>query len=140
MEPTDLDTQLAARPTLGRAPLRQRLASLTGTAAPKASAALLRLALAYELQARAHGHLSNRSSERLARASARASADAPPPRQRLVREWKGTLHTVIIESDETIRWDGKSWNSLSEVARAITGTRWSGPAFFGLSQKRRKSA
>ena len=112
MEPTDLDAELAALPALGRARAAPALASLTGTAAPKASAALLRLALAYELQARAHGHLSNRSSERLARASARACADTPPPRKRLVREWKGRLHTVIIESDETIRWDGRTWNSL----------------------------
>ncbi|RYG29209.1 MAG: DUF2924 domain-containing protein, partial [Burkholderiales bacterium] len=40
--------------------------------------------------------------------------------------------------DGVITWDGKPWNSLSEVARAITGTRWSGPAFFGL--KMRKAA
>ena len=54
---------------------------------------------------------------------------------RLVREWNGVLYVVTIEADHTVHWNGKSWNSLSEVARAITGTRWSGPAFFGLKQK-----
>ena len=54
---------------------------------------------------------------------------------RLVREWNGTLHVVTIGEDQVIRWDDRSWNSLSEVARAITGTRWSGPAFFGLKKK-----
>jgi hypothetical protein len=44
---------------------------------------------------------------------------------------------VIISEDEAVHWNGKRWNSLSEVARAITGTRWSGPAFFGLKQKSR---
>ena len=61
---------------------------------------------------------------------------AVQPGMRLVREWQGTLHVVTIEADNAVRWNGKAWNSLSEVARAITGTRWSGPAFFGLKQKK----
>ncbi len=40
-----------------------------------------------------------------------------------------------IGADKVIHWDDRTWNSLSEVARAITGTRWSGPAFFGLKRK-----
>lgn len=53
---------------------------------------------------------------------------------RLVREWQGRVHVVEVGDDEVIRWDGREWRSLSEVARAITGTRWSGPAFFGLKK------
>ena len=135
-----IDSDLAALASLTRAELRQKWSVMTASPAPRASAALLRLAYAYELQSRAHGGLSNRSSDRLTRASEAAALVGPPPRQRLVREWKGTLHVVTIESDETIRWNGKSCNSLSEVARAITGTRWSGPAFFGLKTKARRSA
>lgn len=45
------------------------------------------------------------------------------------------LHTVLVDEDGKIRWNGKTWRSLSEVARAITGTRWSGPGFFGLRDK-----
>ena len=54
---------------------------------------------------------------------------------RLVREWGGKVHVVLVGEDQVIRWDGREWKSLSEVARAITGTRWSGPAFFGLKKK-----
>ena len=58
---------------------------------------------------------------------------------RLVREWNGKAHVVTVEQGdggcEVIRWDGREWCSLSEVARAITGTRWSGPTFFGLKRK-----
>ena len=54
---------------------------------------------------------------------------------RLVREWGGKVHVVVVGEDQVIHWDGREWRSLSEVARAITGTRWSGPAFFGLKRK-----
>jgi hypothetical protein len=54
---------------------------------------------------------------------------------RLVREWSGRVHVVTVGEDQIIRWDDREWRSLSEVARAITGTRWSGPAFFGLKKK-----
>jgi hypothetical protein len=54
---------------------------------------------------------------------------------RLVRQWNGTVHVVIIGEDNVVRWNDEEWRSLSEVARAITGTRWSGPAFFGLKRR-----
>jgi hypothetical protein len=54
---------------------------------------------------------------------------------RLVREWSGKAHVVTIGEDKVIRWDEREWRSLSEVAKAITGTHWSGPAFFGLKRK-----
>ena len=54
---------------------------------------------------------------------------------RLVREWEGKLHVVTIDDTRVIHWNNRQWNSLSEVARAITGTRWSGPAFFGLKKR-----
>ncbi|WP_206436060.1 DUF2924 domain-containing protein [Altericroceibacterium xinjiangense] len=137
MKPTlDLDTELGALPTCSRAELRQRWTALTGKPAPKVSAALMRMALGAELQAHVYGGLSARTQQRLARAAGTSEAGATAPKQRLMREWKGVLHTVTIEADETIRWQGKTWRSLSEVARAITGTRWSGPAFFGLKQKK----
>ena len=47
----------------------------------------------------------------------------------------GKAHVVIVGDDGVIRWNDKEWRSLSEVARSITGTRWSGPAFFGLKRK-----
>lgn len=50
---------------------------------------------------------------------------------RLVREWNGKTYIVDIV-DEGYRWKDRVYNSLSEIAREITGTRWSGPRFFGL--------
>jgi hypothetical protein len=44
---------------------------------------------------------------------------------------------VSIGEGGAVEWNGKTWRSLSEVARAITGTRWSGPAFFGLKTAKR---
>ena len=60
------------------------------------------------------------------------------PGTRLVREWAGEAHVVIVGEDSCIRWRDREFGSLSEVARAITGTRWSGPAFFGLKTKARE--
>ncbi len=56
------------------------------------------------------------------------------PGTRLLREWHGVTYEVIIMKDGA-QCNGKYYRSLSEVARAITGTRWSGPLFFGLKKK-----
>jgi hypothetical protein len=50
---------------------------------------------------------------------------------KLIREWRGKVQEVVIVGDGYV-WEGKRYRSLSEIARAITGTRWSGPRFFGL--------
>jgi hypothetical protein len=56
------------------------------------------------------------------------------PGTRLVREWKGTIHEVIL-TDDGYEHQGKKYKSLSPIACAITGTHWSGPAFFGTAKK-----
>ncbi|MEQ8504353.1 MAG: DUF2924 domain-containing protein [Rhodospirillales bacterium] len=53
------------------------------------------------------------------------------PGARLVREWQGQAHHVEVLSDG-FAYEGETYGSLSEVARTITGARWSGPRFFGL--------
>ncbi len=55
------------------------------------------------------------------------------PGTRLVREWNGVTHTVVILA-EGVEWRGQRYRSLSVVAREITGAHWSGPRFFGLRQ------
>jgi hypothetical protein len=57
------------------------------------------------------------------------------PGTRFVREWRGTLHQVMI-LEEGVLFRGQHYGSLSEVARVITGSRWSGPRFFGLNASR----
>lgn len=133
-----LEVQLAALATMSSAQLRGRWSEVTGKPLPRISPSMLRLALAWELQASVHGGLSRRTSQRLDQlVAAKTSTTAARPGMRLVREWNGTLHVVTVGEDDVIRWNGIGWKSLSQVARAITGTRWSGPAFFGLKQKGR---
>lgn len=109
---------------------------LTGSVVPKISPGLLRLALAYEIQAKAYGGLSRKTQQALDQhRRGKTQTRSAQPGMRLVREWNGRTHVVIIGEDTVIRWNDREWRSLSEVARAITGTRWSGPAFFGLKRK-----
>jgi hypothetical protein len=58
------------------------------------------------------------------------------PGSKLVREWRGETHTVLVLEDG-FEWHGKRRPSLSSIAQEITGTQWSGPRFFGLRRKRK---
>ncbi len=127
--------EVAALEALPLADLRVRWTQLVGTPAPKIGTSMLRLALAWEMQARAQGGLSRGTSRALDQlARGRTRTDGVRAGMRLVREWQGRAHVIEVGEDEIIRWDGREFRSLSEVARAITGTRWSGPAFFGLKK------
>jgi hypothetical protein len=108
---------------------------------------LLTRGIAYKLQERAYGSLSTATARKLEQAGAYplsrgAVKPAPPislkPGTRLVREWRGVTHMVLIHSDG-IEWCGQRCRSLSLVARKITGARWSGPRFFGLRRRPRDS-
>lgn len=81
--------------------------------------------------------VTNKMERRLRDLAGGAVPMAPSTGTRLAREWQGKLHVVTVTDDHRFNWSARDWNSLSEVARAITGTRWSGPAFFGLKQKKR---
>ncbi len=131
-----VEQELAALTTCSSAQLAERWHEMTGAVVPRVSRRLLMLALAYELQVGAYGGLSRRAQQRLDQlAAAKTRTRDAQPGMRLAREWNGTVHVVTLDDAGTIRWNGKEWRSLSEVARAITGTRWSGPAFFGLKRK-----
>jgi Protein of unknown function (DUF2924) len=108
---------------------------------------LLIRGIIYQLQERAYGGLSTATARKLEQAAAdplgrAAVKPAPPislkPGTRLVREWRGVTHMVLIHVDG-IEWSGQRYHSLSVVAREITGARWSGPRFFGLRQRPRDS-
>ncbi len=114
----------------------------------RAQKELLVLMLAYRLQERAHGGLSKSARRRLA-TFAEKVAEAKPaqiratsrckPGTRLIREWRGETHVVSV-LDDGAEYRGTRYRSLSEIARKITGTRWSGPAFFGLKDRARQEA
>lgn len=136
MGEAELERELVALADLNWPQLRKRWSALTGGPAPQVKPKLLRLALAWELQAACHGGLARRTGQRLDQlANAKTSTRDARPGTQLVREWNGVLHIVTVDANSAIRWNGRTWRSLSAVARAITGTRWSGPAFFGLKQK-----
>ena len=97
-------------------------------------------ALAYHIQEKAYGGLKPAVRRRLlqlakdVQAGARIALLETPrikPGTRLVRGWRGDTHVVTVLEGE-FEYRNKRYGSLSEIARAITGTRWSGPAFFGL--------
>lgn len=105
------------------------------------SRALLHRALAYRIQANALGDLDRETLRALARMMGEGGEVIPMPDLRgrkpgtlLVREWQGAMHSVIV-LEEGFAWNGQTYPSLSEVARAITGTKWNGPRFFGLRDK-----
>lgn len=136
-----LDADLAALAALPPAQLRAEWLAVTSKPLPKVSPAMLRLALGYELQARALGGLSRGAQQRLGQAAAaKTQTRRTAPGMRLVREHNGAMHIVTIGENGEVQWNGKVWKSLSQVARTITGTHWSGPAFFGLKQSKRKAA
>lgn len=95
---------------------------------------LMRLQLAWRVQADAYGGLDVATRKALAR----KGATKPVGKElgigaRLTRNWKGKRIEVVVE-EEGFRWEGKHYPSLSATARAITGIRWNGPRFFGLRQ------
>ena len=57
----------------------------------------------------------------------------------LIREWRGVTHRVTVLDNDVV-YRGRRYRSLSEVARLITGTHWSGPMFFGLRNRRKEAA
>ena len=98
--------------------------------------------LAWKLQEAMFGGISKTAARRMAQLSAElidhgaikpAQTNAFKPGTRLVREWQGRVHEVVITEGGFI-WSGSTYSSLSQVARLITGTRWSGPRFFGLKE------
>jgi len=128
--------QISALDGMSSAALKAEWQRLTDTPPPRISPSMMRLALAFEWQSRTHGGLSRQVQQKLAQlAAGKTRTGEAKAGTRLVREWNGVTHVVTVGDDRIIRWNGREWRSLSEVARAITGTRWSGPAFFGLRQK-----
>jgi len=96
--------------------------------------------LAYRIQEREYGGLSHRARTRLKEIAAslrthkgpiRNTDSAPDTGTKLMRSWKGEVHEVLATASGYV-YRGKSYSSLSRIAREITGTRWSGPLFFGV--------
>lgn len=140
-----LAAEIAQLDGLGLEALRNLWRQRLGRPQHFASTEMTRLWLAWELQAKARGGFDPATRRRLKQLSNPSTSDAPPtspasgalkPGTVLTREWGGTIHRVMV-LEEGFAWAGQNYRSLSEIATRISGTRWSGPRFFGLKQHRR---
>ncbi len=136
--------QLAEVAELGMAELRDEWMALFGRPAPRLSRNLLARAVTHRIQEKAFGRLRPAAARRLRRlaggidgggANGPSAGPALKPGTRLLREWRGETQVVEV-THEGLVWKGNRYRSLSAVARAITGVRWSGPRFFGLTHQR----
>jgi hypothetical protein len=147
-----LDVEIAHLRSLDLVGLQARWKSIMGRpAAPHLPRHLLFGMLAYRIQADALGDLDAATVQLLERAAAvqsvedvlplvaaqdRRNQDVPPGTV-LTREWNGHLHRVMVV-ESGFAFEGKTFDSLSKIAFAITGTNWNGPRFFGLRTKTSK--
>lgn len=137
--PTEsVEEQIARLAAMSVSELRGTWREVYGADAPLAfSKDLLARALAYRLQEQAYGGLSA-ATTRLLRSLAKPGAE-PPRRVKvgsvIVREHKGVLHEVMVVPGG-FYWRGETYDSLSPIARKITGVSWNGPRFFGLRPRK----
>jgi hypothetical protein len=128
---------------------RQELLDLWQSAYQKAAPSGIRREvmipfLAYRIQENAFGGLKpsvRAELQRITRSLEGTDGRTQRPRRtrfkagtRLVRRWRGEIHEVAV-TEEGYAYRGAPYQSLSAVARLVTGTRWSGPAFFGLNKR-----
>jgi hypothetical protein len=132
--------------------LRARWQSVfQGPPLPHVPRHLLFAVLAFRIQADRFGDLDHETRKVLDRADSKESGSAMAGRLEsldrkradltpgtvLVREWNRQSHRVMVLA-EGFAWNGQTYDSLTKVAFAITGTRWNGPRFFGLRDKQAK--
>lgn len=144
---TDVKNKLALLPQKSKAELRALWQELFKNAAPsQVRGTLLIRILAYKIQEQAYGGLSTATRRRLRELAHNfqsnpnyefAAAPQIKPGTRLLREWRGQTHHVTV-LERGYEFAGRRHSSLSQIARLITGTRWSGPLFFGLKTPRSK--
>ena len=137
-----LSDRLATLPGLSLADLRLEWRRLYRAEPPRLSRDIMMRAIAHRLQEIAHGGPSKVTQRRLMTLTAEFETGgriAPPagpklkPGSRLVREWHGRTHSVCV-TDDGFEFQGKTYRSLTKIARDITGAQWSGPRFFGLTK------
>ena len=140
-----IPARLAALKTMPMPDLKAEWRTLFDTEPPQFNRRALENRLAYRIQELAYGGLKPETRKRLEAlgdiydsddvTTRRIRHDARPVAgTRLVREYRGTEHTVTVLADR-YEWQGRPYRSLSAIARAITGTRWNGLVFFGIKRQ-----
>ncbi len=131
--PDKLSILVAEIEALDRAGCLDRWWQVFGRPPPKyLSPLFMKRVLTWESQNMALGGVSARTTRRLQQiASGKTLPATAKPGSHLVREWNGRTYQVAVEDGGYVM-DGKSWRSLSAIAKHITGAHWSGPRFFGV--------
>ena len=129
-----MEATLAALESANLDGLREQWRGRYGTPPRLRSEMLLRNVLAWRIQADALGGL-DAQTRKLLRDSRPPREPVVPPGTIIRREWRGVRHEIEATGNGFL-FENKRWESLSEIATAITGTRWNGPRFFGLREKR----
>lgn len=134
---TDVITEVEALTRLDLEGLRAVWSARYGTPPKLRSVELLRLVLAYRLQAEVFGGLSHDSRRKLGRRGPVQMEGLHLGAGAILRRgWKGRIVEVVVER-EGFSWNGTTYASLSAAATAIAGSRWNGPRFFGLRRRER---
>jgi hypothetical protein len=128
--------RIAELETMKPTALREEWRRVHGEDPPQVAASLLARALSFDMQCAARGGAGEKMRERLMGTGVGAVRSVPSatlaPGTQLVREWGGTSHHVLMEEKGRCSYKGRSFASLSALARHITGAHWSGPRFFGV--------
>ena len=130
----EVEAQVACLTGLGLEGLRSAWRARFGAPPKLRSVELLRLMLAWRLQAAVFGGLDRTTRATLAR-SGPVQREGQQFGQSAIlrRNWQGRTIEVVVKA-QGFSWEGKLYRSLSAVASAVTGTRWNGPRFFGLRE------
>ena len=140
--PPSVLTQIAQLPDFSIDDLRALWIELNGSTSPNSNRAFLERRIAYGLQERAlrkvNQGLLERNAHRIDKLLATGKVSKtdrdirPVPGTVITREYRGQMHRVVVGTDGQYEFEGRRYPTLSMIAREITGTRWSGPLFFGL--------
>ena len=141
-----IDSIIAAIPMMPRSEVVTQWRKLRAGEAPRLPDPLFRRLTAQVLQERRYGDVPamiRRELSRVCEGTLPAEGNSRPPVMpirlsdgtRLIREWNGRTIEVLIR-DDAFEWEGRTYKSLSHIAREVTGAHWSGPRFFGMRSRR----
>ncbi|MCL6270257.1 DUF2924 domain-containing protein [Sansalvadorimonas sp. 2012CJ34-2] len=143
-----LAAQVAKIMTMNNTQLNHTWKELLGTDAPPLHTKILRQRLAWKVQEKALGGLSDLAKKRLlqvkqsilkGKKTPRAKTCHLPAGTRLMREYQHEEHEVVV-TNEGFEYRGQLYKSLTAIAKVITGSQWNGPAFFGLRKEQQKQS
>ena len=138
--PPELLTKVSALNWLGLDEIKKQYADLIPDCQNCQRADLLRSIVAFRIQERYYKITHSEAVVRILNKAAEGErltaspADNIKTAKKIIRNYQGKDYTVLLMSDNTVEYDGKRYRSLTAAAKAITGTHWNGPQFFGLKK------